>query len=106
MVQVANDSGLSISHISHSHLCTPNHTMQLSNTCHVPYINKNRLYVQRFTSDNKVLFEFYPHFFLVKDQTIKVPLLRGKNKGGLYYTSTAAPNKVRQVNNFKLTLSD
>ena len=57
---------------------------------------KNLVSVHRFTLDNRVLIEFYPYFFLVKDMATRRILLRGKCVGGLYpliYSSPSLSNK-------------
>jgi hypothetical protein len=50
-IQVANSAGLSISHIGHSRLAGPMHSLALKNILHVPDISKNLLSVNRIISD-------------------------------------------------------
>jgi hypothetical protein len=50
----------------------------------VPTIQKHRLSVQTFTADNSVFFEFWPNYFLVKDQSTKKILMHGPSEGGVY----------------------
>lgn len=66
-VQTAGGTGLSIHHICHSHILTPNKTLNLKNVLHVPSANKNLLSVHHFTMDNDVFLEFHPGHFFVKD---------------------------------------
>jgi hypothetical protein len=79
-VQVANGAGLSISHIGHSSLAGPMHSLALKNILHVPDISKNLLSVHRVVSDNDVFIEF----FCVKDKATKKIILQGRSRGGLY----------------------
>src|SRR3954469_3715494 len=60
---------------------------------------KNLVSVHRFTLDNRVLIEFYPYFFLVKDLDTRRVLLRGKCVGGLYppISSSSLSNKLAFV---------
>jgi hypothetical protein len=50
----------------------------------VPQIQKHLLSIQKFTADNSVYLEFWPNFFLVKDQLTHQVLMRGPSKGGVY----------------------
>ena len=58
--------------------------LHLKRVLYVPTTSKNLLSVHRFTLDNRVLIEFHPYFFLVKDLDTRRILLRGKCVGGLY----------------------
>jgi histone deacetylase 1/2 len=58
-VQVANGSGLSISHIGNS--CLTGSSLHLKDVLHVPHIRKNLLSVYRLVSDNDVFVEFHHH---------------------------------------------
>jgi histone deacetylase 1/2 len=83
-VQVAKGAGLSISHIGHSRLAGPKHSLALRDILHVPNISKNMLSVYRIVCDNDVFVEFHRHFFCVKDKATKKILLQGRSRGGLY----------------------
>jgi hypothetical protein len=83
-VQVTNAAGLSISHIGHSRLAGPMHSLALKNILHVPAISKSLLSVHKLVSDNDVFIEFHRHFFCVKDTPTKKILLQGRSRGGLY----------------------
>jgi hypothetical protein len=83
-VQVANGAGLSISHIGHSHLAGPMHSLALKNILHVPAISKSLISVHKLVSDNDVFIEFHRHFFCVKDTATKKIILQGRSRGGLY----------------------
>ena len=61
-VQVANGSGLSISHIGHSTLAGS--SLRLKNILHVPHISKHLLSVYRLVDDNHLFVEFHRDFFL------------------------------------------
>ena len=81
-VQVANGSGLSISHIGHSTLAGS--SIRLNNILHVPHISQHLLSIYRLVSDNDIFIEFHKYFFLVKDKATRRTLLRGRSKDGLY----------------------
>ena len=83
-VHTASGSGMKVAHIGHSIVKTPKKTLHLNKVLHVPEASQNLLSVHRFTLDNRVLIEFYPYFFLVKDLDTRRVLLRGKCVGGLY----------------------
>jgi hypothetical protein len=68
---VGNGQGLQISHTGTGTLFTPSHSLALNNVLCVPNIQKKLLSVQKFTTDNSVFFEFWPNFFIVKDQRTK-----------------------------------
>jgi histone deacetylase 1/2 len=96
-VQVANGTGLSISHIGHSNLAGS--SLRLNNVLHVPHINQHLLSVHRLVSDNNIFIEFHKHFFLVKDKGTRRILLRGRSQGGLYPLpfSRASPSSTRHA---------
>jgi hypothetical protein len=81
-VQVANGTGLSISHIGHSNIAGS--SIRLNNILHVPHIRKHLLSVYRLVYDNDIFIEFHRHFFLDKDKATRKVFLRGRSKGGLY----------------------
>lgn len=62
-VQVANGSGLSISHIGHSLIPGIDRPLVLKNVLHVPHITKNVLSAHRLVTDNNVFIELYPNVF-------------------------------------------
>lgn len=72
-------------HIGHSHIHTPNKTLNLKNVLHVPHASKNLLYVHHFSKDNDVFLEFHPDwFFFVKDRATRNLLLHDRCENGLY----------------------
>jgi hypothetical protein len=83
-VRTAEGTCMNISHIGNSILRTPHGSFDLKNILHVPSAFKNLLSVHRFTLDNHVFIEFYPFFFLIKDQATRRVLFRGPYWGGLY----------------------
>jgi histone deacetylase 1/2 len=83
-VQVTKCASLSISHIGHSRLAGPMHSLAFKNILHVPAISKSLLFVHKFVSDNDVFIEFHRHFFCVKDTAMKKIILQGRSHGGLY----------------------
>jgi len=83
-IHTANGVGMGIKHIGHSVFSSSARDLHLNNILHVPEAKKNLISVHRFTTDNRTFLEFYPNYFLVKDQETKQILLQGKCKGGLY----------------------
>lgn len=83
-VHAANGSGMNISNIGHTILRSPTRDLHLNNILHVPNACKSLASVHRITSDNNVLLEFHPNFFLFKDQTTRTTLHQGRCEGGLY----------------------
>ena len=83
-VHTASSSGMKITHVGRSVVKTPMKNLHLNRVLYVPETSKNLVSVHRFTLDNRVLIEFYPYFFLVKDLDTRRVLLRGKCVGGLY----------------------
>lgn len=81
-VQVANGTGMSISHIGHSTLAGS--SIRLNNILHVPHIRKHLHSVYRLVLDNDIFIEFHRHFFLFKDKATRRTLLHGRSEGGLY----------------------
>jgi hypothetical protein len=96
-VQVANGTGLSISHIGHSTLAGS--SLRLNNVLHVPHINQHFLSVYRLVLDNDIFIEFHKHSLLVKDKGTRRTLLRGRSQGGLYPLpfSRASPSSTRHA---------
>lgn len=83
-IQVANGSGLSISHIGNSLIPGSSRSLVLKHILYAPKINKHLISVKRLASDNDAFVEFHPNCFLVKDRVTKELLLTGKCKNGLY----------------------
>lgn len=102
-VQVANGSGLSISHIGHSTLAGS--SIRLNNILHVPHIRQHRLSVYRLVSDNDIFIEFHRYFFLVKDKATRRILLRGRSQGGLYPLPLGRVTSVRSASSSVRTMS-
>ena len=91
-VHAANGSGMEIDQIGRSVVRTPNKNLILDNVLYVPQANKNLVSVHKLARDNDAFFEFHPSYFLIKDQTTKKVLLRGRCEGGLYPLKSF-PNK-------------
>jgi histone deacetylase 1/2 len=83
-IHTANGAGMKINHIGHSVIKTPIHKILLNNILHVPDAYKNLLSVNRITIDNHAYVEFWPKFFLIKDQVTRKVIYRGRCRGGLY----------------------
>lgn len=67
LVNIGDESTLSIPHSSSTHLHSLTGKFILTNLLHVLAIFKNLLFVLHFYIDNDVYFKFYSNFFLVKD---------------------------------------
>ena len=102
-VQVANGTGLSISHIGHSNLTGS--SLRLHNVLHVPNIRQNLLSVYRLVSDNDVFVKFHRHFFCVNDKAMKRVILHGRSQDGLYPIpfGKASPSSLRASASVKVT---
>ena len=81
---VGNDKQIGISHIGHALLHSSVKPIHLNHVLHTPEISKQLISVTRLCADNKAFVEFYPTFFLVKDQQTKQLLLQGHLERGLY----------------------
>jgi hypothetical protein len=66
-IHAANGAGMSISHVGETTIHTQNHNLKLNHILHVPQAKKNLVSIHRFTTDNNVLLEYHPYFFLIKD---------------------------------------
>lgn len=67
-VQIADGSGLPISHIGNTTISHTSRNILLSNILCAPWAHRNLLSVHEFTKTNKVFIEFHPYNFDVKDQ--------------------------------------
>jgi hypothetical protein len=83
-VHVANGSGMKIDQISCSIVRTPNTDLFLNDVLYVPQASKNLLSVHKLARDSNAFFEFYPHYFCIKDQTTGTVLHKDRCEGGLY----------------------
>lgn len=72
-----------VSHIVSLSFAFPNRTFYLSKTLCVPII-KFFISLHHFTKHNNVYFEFHLSHFLVKDQIIKVTLLKSDCEDDVY----------------------
>ena len=85
---------MEIDQIGRSFVRTPNKDLVLNNVLYVPQASKNLVSVHKLAHDNDTFFEFHSSYFLIKDQTTKQVLLRGRCEGGLYpLKSFRFPNK-------------
>ena len=72
---VGNGKHIDISHIGHVLISTPVRPIKLHNVLHTPEISKQLISVTKLCVDNKAFVEFFPTYFLVKDQVSKKVLL-------------------------------
>ena len=89
---MGNGTGLPIQSTGGSLLSSPVSSFILKNLLHVSDITKNLLSVSQFTVDNKVIFEFHPDSYFVKDLSTWKTLLRGQLKDDLYVFSLGDHN--------------
>ena len=80
-IHTANGSGMEIDQMGHSFVRTPNTDLVLKNVLYVPQASKNLVSVHKLAHDNDAFFEFHPSYFLIKDQTTKKVLHRGRCEG-------------------------
>ena len=96
-VHATNGIGMEISHVGHSTLHHPPHKIHLRNILHVPSASKNLVSINRLTRDNNVFLEFHPDHFVMKEQVMRTPLLKGPCEGDLYpiklFPSRSSSNK-------------
>jgi transposase InsO family protein len=83
-LRVGNGNGLSIKHIGHAKIHSPNFSFNLFDVLHVPHIKKNLLSVHQFTKSTNTYFEFHPFNFFVKDRATRKILFHGLSNHGLY----------------------
>lgn len=83
-VHTANCSSMLINHVGHSTFHTLSRNLHLKNILHVPNVAKNLLSVHRLASDNNAFLEFHPHYFLIKDRTMRRSLYLSRCESGLY----------------------
>lgn len=84
-VHIADGTGLPISHTGIAYINSKSRDFVLSDLLCVPSAHRNLLSVCKFTRDNDVTMEFFPSYFVVKDQATKVPLLKGPCLDGVYH---------------------
>ncbi|GKV12750.1 hypothetical protein SLEP1_g23864 [Rubroshorea leprosula] len=80
---IGDGSGLTISHVGHTTLPTNTKPLTLKNVLCVPHAPCNLISVSKLCRNNNVLIEFHSEYFLVKDRTMGVTLLRGPNQHGV-----------------------
>ena len=83
-VQVADGTGLQITHTGSGLLPTPSRPLQLKEVLYVPDVKKNLISVYRLCNTNCVSVEFFPAHFQVKDLSTGAKLPQGRTKNELY----------------------
>jgi hypothetical protein len=73
-----------IKNIGHFIIRTPHLDLKLNNILYVSQSSKNLASIHCIATDNNVLYELHPDFFLIKDRESRKTLLQGQSKGGLY----------------------
>ncbi|GJW06194.1 hypothetical protein Tco_1568617 [Tanacetum coccineum] len=81
---VGNGNSIPVTHTGHSFLHTSYKPLHLNHILVTPHINKNLIYVRKFTRDNDVSVEFDAYGFSVKDYQTQKILLRCDSTGDLY----------------------
>lgn len=84
-IQIADGTGLPITHTGTSTLKFPSREFVMSNVLCVPDAKQNLLSVHQFTKANNVSMEFFPYNFVVKDRLTGAPLAQGVCKDGVYH---------------------
>jgi hypothetical protein len=85
---------MDISFIGQTTFSTPSRNILLKGILYAPKFKKNLVSIHRLTSDNSVVLELHPTFFLVKDQQTRTILLKGRCTEGLYPIPVAAIKEV------------
>ena len=83
-VTIGNGKKLSISHIGHTKLATTSTPLFLKSVLHSSSISHNLISVTKLCTNNKAFIEFYPTYFLVRDQVTKKTLFQGYVDQDLY----------------------
>lgn len=73
---VGNGHAIPICVYGSTHVSFPHHHFQLNNVLHAPQLIKNLISVQKFTTDNSGMIEFYPFDFSMKDLMTGTTLMR------------------------------
>ncbi|XP_057545773.1 uncharacterized protein LOC130824771 [Amaranthus tricolor] len=84
-IVVGNGHMISIHDHGHVSLPCPNQPLTLKNVLHAPKLIKNLIFVQKFTNDNMVSFEFDPFGFSVKELDTGNIIMRSNNTSDLYH---------------------
>ncbi|XP_012702882.1 uncharacterized protein LOC101777117 [Setaria italica] len=92
-IHTESGAGMEIKHVGHSIVPTHSRDLYLKNILHVPQATKNLVFVHRLTKDNSSFLEFHPDYFLIKDQSMKNTILRGRCHKGLYPLPSVRPMK-------------
>jgi histone deacetylase 1/2 len=92
-IHTASGAGMKINHIGHAIVPTSSRNIHLNDVLHVLDAAKNLVSVHHLTRDNFVFLEFHPDYFLVKDQTTKNTILKGRCRKGLYPLPPSRPIK-------------
>ena len=63
-IHTANGSGMTINHVGHTTIYTPDRELHLNNVLHVPEATKSLISASKLALDNDTFVEIHPHFFL------------------------------------------
>ena len=102
-LSLSDGSQLLISHIGHMSLPT-SQSLKLKNILLVPSITKNLISISKFTLENDVIVEFDSTCYYIKDKKLKVVLLQGMLKNGLYQLLLPSCGKLSQKSSYNLNL--
>ncbi|KAL4354281.1 hypothetical protein GQ457_06G013690 [Hibiscus cannabinus] len=97
-VYLGNGNSLPISHFGRYTVPTATKPFSLSIVLCVPQLNKNLVSVSKLCQTNHVSVEIFESYFLVKDQLIGIPLLRGSKIGGVSYAPWSFYIQINLVN--------
>ena len=89
-VMVGNGKKILIYHYGNSLLSLSFSPLKLNNILYASTLSNNLLSVSRLCANNIIFVEFYPNFFLVKNQVSKKVLLQGQLVNDLYHVSLAS----------------
>ncbi|GKU94440.1 hypothetical protein SLEP1_g7936 [Rubroshorea leprosula] len=92
-LQIGDGTGLKITHVGDTTLPTSSTSFTLRNVLCVPSVSKNLISVSQLCKHTNAIVEFHPDYFLVKDRSTRVTMLRDPNIHGVYQL----PNKTKPV---------
>lgn len=88
---IGNDGKLPIIQTSSTHFLSSQKPLALRNVSHVPLIFEKLSSINKLCKDNEVFVEIYGDYIFIKDIHLKMVLLQGLARNGLYkFTPTTA----------------
>ncbi|KAK0591398.1 hypothetical protein LWI29_001105 [Acer saccharum] len=92
-IMVGDGKSIPITHTGCTTLHSSDKSFPLTRVLCSPHTSHNLISVSKFCTQNKTSIEFFPNYFLVKDLTTGVSLVRGRNEGNLYVWPKSNPTR-------------